>query len=261
MAPARLPRHRRAIVHGTGRGGAHRTVLGVGVRQVPRSALVPAAAGAVLLAALFLLGLAARGGPYTAPAASRPTPPPPTTTPLPTITPPPPPPAATPSTPPPEVHPGNPLVGQVLLVLVLLVLALLVVLVVRQVLRHLPRRLPDRATGSAPAGSDPARPQLTTAVERALRAVEQPAARDAVVQAWLLLGAAAAAAGTPAMPAETAAEYAGRLARVHRLPGPALHHLAELYRVARFSEHPVGEPERDDARRVLTELRAGLEVR
>ena len=259
MAPARLPRHRRAIVHGTGRGGAHRTVLGVGVRQVPRSALVPAAAGAVLLAALFLLGLAARGGPYTAPAASRPTTPP--TTPLRTVTPPPPPPAATPSTAPPEVHPGSPVVGQVLLVLVLLVLALVVLLVVRTVLRQRVRRLPGRATGSAPLDPASARPQLTTAVERALRAVEQPAARDAVVQAWLLLGTAAADAGTPPLPAETAAEYAGRLARVHRLPGPALDHLAELYRVARFSEHPVGEPERDDARRVLTELRAGLEVR
>ena len=146
------------------------------------------------------------------------------------------------------------------LVLVLLLAALLVVLAVRRLVRHLPRRLPERAAGGT--GGDPvsARPELSSAVERALVAVEQPAARDAVVQAWLLLGAAAAAAGTPALPAETAAEYAERLTVTHRLPAAALHHLAELYRVARFSEHPVGEAERDDARRVLTELRTGLAV-
>ena len=218
-----------------------------------------AVAGAVLLALLFLAGLAARGGAYTAPAAGRPVPLP--TLSLPTGAPPSPPSAQpTPSLPGPQTNPGSPVVGQVLLVLLLLLAALVVALVVRQVLRHLPRRLPDRATGAAPGDVGSARPQLTTAVERALRAVEQPAARDAVVQAWLLLGAAAAEAGTPPLPAETAAEYGERLARVHRLPGPALHHLAELYRVARFSEHPVGEAERDDARRVLTELRAGLEA-
>ena len=218
-----------------------------------------AAAGALLLAALFVLGLAARGGSYTAPTAPRTTTPP--TMRLPTAAPLTPPPLPTPSTPPPDLSPGNPLVGRVLLVLLLVGALVLTALAVRAVLRRLPRRLPERAAGSAPGTAASARPELTTAVERALRAVEQPAARDAVVQAWLLLGEAAAAAGTPALPAETAAEYAERLTVAHRLPATALHHLAELYRVARFSEHPVGEAERDDARRVLTELRTGLAAR
>ena len=229
----------------------------MGVRPA-RSVLVPAVAGTLLLGALFVLGLAARGGPYTAPTAPRTTTPP--TTRLPTAAPLTPSPVPTPTDPPPDLPPGNPLVGQVLLVLLLVAALVLAALVVRAVLRRLPRRLPERATGSVPGAPAPARPELATAVEQALRAVEQPAARDAVVQAWLLLGAAAAAAGTPALPAETAAEYAERLTVVHRLPASALHHLAELYRVARFSEHPVGETERDDARRVLTELRAGLVV-
>jgi len=164
----------------TGPAGPVRTVLGVGVRGVPRGALLPAAAGAVLLALLIVLGLAARGGRYTAPVAAGTAQPP---RPLPTAAPLTPPPPPTPSTPPPDLPPGNPLVGRVLLVLLLVGAAVLLVLAVRALLRLLPRRLPERATGSAPDGPASARPQLTTAVERALRAVEQPAARDAVVQA------------------------------------------------------------------------------
>ena len=216
------------------------------------------AAGTVLLLAVVVLGVTARGGSYTGSAdgatfrgpvraatTTIPRPPEPTIPPL-----------------GPELSPGNPLIGQILLGLLVLGVTVLVVLAVRGLLRRLPRGLPSRATGvsAAEPSLGEAREELTDAVERALVAVEQPAARDAVVQAWLLLGAAAAAAGTPALPAETAAEYAERLTVTNRLPATALHHLAELYRVARFSEHPVGEAERDDARRVLTELRTGLEV-
>jgi hypothetical protein len=226
-----------------------------------RDALRPVtalAAGTVLLLAVVVLGVTARGGSYTGSAdgatfrgpvraatTTIPRPPEPTIPPLPDPTP-----------------RGSLPFDEILLALLLLGVVVLVVLAVRLLLRHLTRGLPSRATGAVAAEPSPAeaREELTDAVERALVAVEQPAARDAVVQAWLLLGAAAAAAGTPAMPAETAAEYAERLTATHRLPAAALHHLAELYRVARFSEHPVGEAERSDARRVLTELRTGLAV-
>jgi hypothetical protein len=99
---------------------------------------------------------------------------------------------------------------------------------------------------------------LPQAVDRALQAVEVADAREAVIQAWLLLGAAAAAAGTPARPAETAEEYGRRLAAVHGLPAPPLRRLAELYREARFSAHPVRPEQRDQARRELETLRAAL---
>jgi len=216
-------------------------------------------AGAVLVVLVFVLALAAQSGRYTSPAPSG-TAEPTTTTPLPTTQ------AASTPTPIETAQqteaqlPDNPVVGRLALVLVLLVLAVVTVAVIRQVVRHLPRRLPDRATGAGTAGTAPARP-LTEAVDRALLAVEHPAAREAVVRAWLLLGEAAAAAGSPARPAETAAEYADRLAVEHQLSRPALYQLAELYRAARFSEHPVGEAERDDARRVLTELRTALVAR
>jgi len=231
----------------------------------PAAGLTPASraaawmAGGVLVVLVLVLSLAAQSGPYTVPVpsgAAEPT----TATPRPTT-------QAAPTTAPTETAqqteaplPANPVVGRFALVLVLLVLAVVALAVVRQVVRHLPRRLPDRATGAGTVERAPPRP-LTEGVDRALLAVEHPAAREAVVRAWLLLGEAAAAAGSPAHPAETATEYADRLALEHQLSRPALYRLAELYRVARFSEHPVGEAERDDARRALTELRSALVAR
>jgi Domain of unknown function (DUF4129) len=99
---------------------------------------------------------------------------------------------------------------------------------------------------------------LPGAFERALDGVEDPDAREAVVQAWLLLGRAAAESGTAPRPAETAAEYARRLAAERRLPAGAVGALAELYREARFSTHEVRPEQRDRAREHLLALRAAL---
>jgi Domain of unknown function (DUF4129) len=99
---------------------------------------------------------------------------------------------------------------------------------------------------------------LPGAVERALDAVEDPDAREAVVQAWLLLGRAAAETGTAPRAAETAAEYARRLAAERGLPAGAVAALAELYREARFSTHEVRPEQRDRAREHLLALRAAL---
>ena len=260
---------RHAIVLGAGHAGrAEPPEVGVRPDQRPAADRTEAhspsrpgawVAGAVLVVLVFVLALAARTGAYTTPAPS-PAAEATTVAPAPATQAPP---TAAPTGTAEEVEaplPTNPVAGWLALVLVLLVLAVLAVALVRQVVRHLPRRLPDRATGASTAGAAAPRP-LTEAVDRALRAVEHPAAREAVVRAWLLLGEAAAAAGSPAHPAETAAEYAERLAAEHRLPRPALYRLAELYRSARFSEHPVEETERDDARRVLTELRTALAAR
>ena len=111
---------------------------------------------------------------------------------------------------------------------------------------------PPRAAGTA------VREALAPAAERALVAVEQPDAREAVVRSWLLLGEAAAATGVPAEPAETAAEYAARLVAELGVPGPELDRLADLYREARFSQHAVGEPQRAEARELLRRLRDRL---
>ena len=154
-------------------------------------------------------------------------------------------------------QPGSPVVGQALSYLLLALALVVLVALGAWCVRHRPRRRPVEAVLTTPA-DDARTGAIPAAVDRALVAVEQPDAREAVVQAWLLLGAAAADAGTPARAAETASEYADRLAAAHRLPAPAVHRLADLYREARFSDHPVRPDQRDAARAGLTELRTTL---
>ena len=211
------------------------------------------------LAVLLVAGVAAREGGYTArlpPGAAA------TTTA-----------AATPSRPggvafpsaaatttPPE-QPGLPpsqVLGRVLLIILSLALltggTVLVMSLVRST-TELARRgalTPPKTAGTA------VRDALPPATEQALIAIEQPDAREAVVRSWLLLGEAAAVVGFPARPAETAAEYAARIAAELDVPGGELDRLADLYREARFSQHEVGEPQRAEARTLLHRLRDRL---
>jgi len=100
---------------------------------------------------------------------------------------------------------------------------------------------------------------LDDAVARALVEVsEQPDAREAVVRAWLLLGEAAAVAGTPRRPSESAREYARRLGDKHRLPSDSVERLAALYREARFSDHEMLPEQRAVAHRELLALQTAL---
>lgn len=150
------------------------------------------------------------------------------------------------------------LVFGVVVLLVLLGLALLTGLLHRPAWRRWTRRSPsaDLTVEAADPGDDGG---LPAAVHQALRMVaDQPDARDAVVRAWLLLGEAAAAAGTPIRPAETATEYARRLATAHPLPEGAVERLAALYREARFSDHDVRPEQREAAHADLLALRAEL---
>jgi uncharacterized protein DUF4129 len=218
--------------------------------------VVTALAGAALVAVLVLLGVASRGGSYAralpadpAAATTAPYSPHPMTFPA-GVT------AGPTATVGPE--PVNPVTGWVVLVLVLLLAAAVLGVLARTAWQHLAGqhlRRPLRAPVTAAA---PSAAEIPAAVERALRTIDQPDAREAVVQAWLLLGAAAAAAGTPARTAETATEYADRLAGVHRLPVESVHRMAELYLEARFSGHEVGAGQRDAARTELHRLRSAL---
>lgn len=106
----------------------------------------------------------------------------------------------------------------------------------------------------APAGSGP----LPQAVVAAQVVLEQGPAREAVVACWLLLQRAGAQAGTAVLETDTSREYADRLASEQLVSQPALRRLAALYREARFSDHPVGEPLRTAARRELAVLQAEL---
>ena len=118
--------------------------------------------------------------------------------------------------------------------------------------------IPTRASRGRAAPVTVAPTELAEAVEEALVVVEQGAARDAVVACWLLLERAAARAGSPARPHETAREYAGRLSAEQLVSTQPLTTLAELYREARFSDHEVGPELRLRARRALAVLQAEL---
>ncbi|WP_091538016.1 DUF4129 domain-containing protein [Modestobacter sp. DSM 44400] len=221
-----------------------------------RPLALAAVASAGIVAVLALAGLAARSGSYTralppdrsaAPTTYSPAP-----FTLPGRV------AAVPATTAPA-EPVNPVTGWVLLALILVVAAVTLAVLVRLAWRFFAGRAVRRRPDPSPLGpAPPVDAELPAAVERALLAVEQPDAREAVVRAWLLLGEAAAVAGTAARTSETATEYAERLAAVHRLPVPSVHRLAELYREARFSGHEVGAAQRDAARTELQLLRGAL---
>lgn len=129
-------------------------------------------------------------------------------------------------------------------------------------------RLRRRHTSAGSASEpDPVRRaggELAEAVEQALDLVEHGEAREAVVACWLLLIRTADEAGSPARSSETAREYAERLSEEQLVSSRPLARLAELYREARFSRHPVGPELRVEARRALgvlqAELRSGVRL-
>jgi len=217
---------------------------------------VPGAVLAVtaLLVVLVVAGVAAREGPYTAPLPPRAAAP---TTGGATTVPSRPPVATASTTPTPETAdaelPPSPLLGEILLGLTVLLGLAAAAWLARTAVRT-GHDLSRRATSLPPSVGESVRSALEPAAREALREVEQPDAREAVVRSWLLLGAAAAAAGLPAGAAETAAEYAARIVAELGVPGPELDRLADLYREARFSEHEVGEAQRTEARELLRRL-------
>ncbi len=82
--------------------------------------------------------------------------------------------------------------------------------------------------------------------------------RNAVVACWVDLEESAAATGLPRRPAETSTEYLARVLATWQVDPAALTDLAALFREARFSDHPVGEPHRARALADLDRLHTDL---
>jgi Domain of unknown function (DUF4129) len=248
-----------AHVHGNGDHGAGAGTRRPGARP-GRAAWVLAGAVVVLVTVLAVLG--ARSGPWVPTSPSSPSAAS-TVAGAPVLPQQKLPPRATATTPPTPFWggaDGGVVVWVLAGVLLLLLLAGLALLAAGLLHRPMWRTRAGRSEGDPLEAAD--RPAvLPGAVERALDAVEDPYAREAVVQAWLLLCRAAAQSGTAPRPAETAAEYAGRLAAERGLPAGAVTALAELYREARFSDHEVRPEQRQDAREHLLALRAALAER
>ena len=89
--------------------------------------------------------------------------------------------------------------------------------------------------------------ELAGATEDLLADRGTGSARNAIVACWLRLQRATRSAGLPALASETSHEFTVRALRRLDLDSAAIATLSELYREARFSEHDMGESQRDRA--------------
>ena len=142
-------------------------------------------------------------------------------------------------------------------------LAALVAIAVAQLLAERRRRHPPRTPAE----------RLVELLDDTLDDLEgEPDPRRAVIAAWARMERGLAGAGLPRHPAEAPFEYAARvleaaMAPIHRgtplgFPGPlrpaSVHRLTELFERAKFSHHPVGQADREEAIAALRAVRREL---
>jgi hypothetical protein len=85
--------------------------------------------------------------------------------------------------------------------------------------------------------------------------------RNAIVAAWHHFEVQGARAGIARRASETSSEYGLRILDLADADNGSVNRLAELYREARFSEHPVTEEHRARALAALADIRRSLGVR
>lgn len=146
--------------------------------------------------------------------------------------------------------------GRVLLVLAVAVVLLVIVLLVRNLI--------DRLRGSDVAAKDDVRGEVLPDVLRAGLArseaeLERGASGEAVINAWLALEDTAQLVGVGDDTSRTPAELVKAVLERYDVDRESLARLADVYREARFSAHPIGEPQRETARSALARIRHDLE--
>jgi hypothetical protein len=85
--------------------------------------------------------------------------------------------------------------------------------------------------------------------------------RNAIVAAWHRFEVQGARAGVARRPSETSSEFALRVLDLVDADAGPVTRLAELYREARFSDHPITEDHRAEALAALAGIRQSLAVR
>lgn len=155
-----------------------------------------------------------------------------------------------------------PVAVAVIQLVVALAVGWVLALLARYAWRSFPR-VTTRAVAVAPITPLPALPdELVDTADARLALLQEGDPRNAIVACWVDLEDAAAAAGLPRRPHETAAEYTVRVLHTWDVAPDAMGALAELYREARYSRHPLTEEHRaaaverlnaihDDLRRVI----------
>jgi hypothetical protein len=108
---------------------------------------------------------------------------------------------------------------------------------------------------------EPAYPPLVEAVDESLDDLrDEPDARRAIIQSYARFERAAGASGLRRRPWQTPMEFM-RDALTHlAAPRGAVRALTALFEVARFSDHPLGSAERDEAFTALHEIRAAFDT-
>jgi hypothetical protein len=89
-------------------------------------------------------------------------------------------------------------------------------------------------------------------------ALRRGSPRNAIVQCWLRLERAVEQAGLERDDADTPTEFTARVLGHYAVDPGAIDALASLYREARFSDHVLGEPEREAALAALDALHHSL---
>jgi hypothetical protein len=121
--------------------------------------------------------------------------------------------------------------------------------------RRRPPVLPGREVVVLPEDDMPV---VELDVQAQLAALAHGSPRNAIVACWLRLEDDVAAAGLPRHVAETSAEFTTRVLASYALDPSAVIELAALYREARFSRHPLGQPDRDRALVALRSVHSSL---
>jgi len=139
--------------------------------------------------------------------------------------------------------------GVVPLVVAGLALAALVGIAVAQLLAERRRRRPPRTPAE----------RLVELLDDTLEDLEgEPDPRRAVIAAWARMERGLAAAGLPRHPAEAPFEYAARVLEAALARPASVHRLTGLFERAKFSLHPIGQADRDQAIAALRTVRREL---
>ena len=139
--------------------------------------------------------------------------------------------------------------GVVPLVVAGLALAAMVTVAVAQLLAERRRRRPPRTPAE----------RLVELLDDTLEDLEgEPDPRRAVIAAWARMERGLAAAGLPRHPAEAPFEYAARVLEAALARRSSVHRLTGLFERAKFSRHPVGQADREEAVAALRTVRREL---
>lgn len=141
-------------------------------------------------------------------------------------------------------------------VLLVLIIATILFFVVRALARRL-RRDPVSPKDAVEAGVLP--DVLVSGLRDSEAALDRGTTTEAVINAWLALERTALALGIDDDASRTPTELVTEVLTGYDVDVASIERLADLYREARFSLHPIGEEQREAARQALRQVREDLD--